>query len=594
MQNNKALPEIIENDEYDDEYDRSANDVNVKIIAILIASVVIILTLIFFIKTYADKKQSVLFDMYEEADRIEKTLDEDLNQTSYVLDLLGNEVRKNPKNYQHIYEILKSHKTHPNIANVFGLTFFAWIDADFNMRINTLGGILSTPASQKLKAHSIMAAQTPNKVIYGPEDGPKVFGSLLKKDLIPAVYGVSDNGEFLGYLMVGVDTNTIIKRLNDKKKYNYTNFAIIDHRLRVVFKSQPIISKVGIRDKFLISHNLTNMIKKINFHSETPREFSYLDMFSGLNYYVRKMKNQPFTILINIDHDEIKNNIFNKVLIKFIEISVFSSFFLILIISIYKRETWLREQAEKASEIAIKATEAKTDFLAYTAHELRSPLGFILTGSEIMKKKMFGNVPDAYMEYVNGIHQNAQLILDFINDILDESHIAEGNFKIENSIVDLTDLIDKAVTTNRTRFNDRKIKIITKIAPNLPKVICDERRMLQALNNLLSNAIKYSHDNTCITISAFIEKEEYCLRVADQGVGMTEEEIQIAFTKFGTVRKKNFNIIQSYGLGLPIVKKLIEAHEARLEIKSTVNVGTEITIVLPKYKLVYSNKVDNN
>jgi signal transduction histidine kinase len=557
---------------------------NIKLIAFLIAFIVLLLTVIFFIKTYADIKQRVIHNMHIEADRLEKLFSEDLAHTSYILEMLTKQIKPNPKDYDNIYRILQAYSTNLNINNMYGWTAFSWTDANHVMRVNSQEGVISRPLDYTYSG-TYMAEIVPDTIHYSSP----IKGAISKREVITATLGITGNrGEYLGNIMVGFDIATLTQRLNERKRNEYTNFAIIDKRLRVIIKSQPVISKIGIREEYVISHNLTGMLKKINFFSEDTKEFSYLDMISGLNYYVKKIDSYPFILLISIADDEISKNIFSKVLTKFLEISIFSSFFLGLIISIYKRETWLRTQAEKASQIAIKATQSKSDFLAFTAHELRSPLGFILTGSEIMQKELLGPIPATYKDYVKGINLNANLILEFINDILDESHIAEGNFKIENSINDIASIIDKAIITNKTRFNDRKIDIVTKIDNHIPRVICDGRRILQAINNIVSNSIKYSKDYTTIIISVRIINGKMHLSISDQGIGMSEEEIKIAFTKYGTVRKKNFSFIQSYGLGLPIVKKLIEAHDAELQVKSRVNEGTEITIIFPKYKLIYN------
>ncbi len=560
---------------------------NVKLIAFLVAFIVLLLTVIFFIKTYADIKQKVIHNMHIEADRLEKLIAEDLEYTSYILKVLAKQIKPHYQDYNYIYRTLQGYSTNLNINNIFGWTTFSWVDANNIMKVNSLEGLVERTIDYAIYSNVFLSAIIPNKVYYGP----MTIGAISHKYIIPASIGITEEtGEYLGCIMVGFDVSTLTHRLNERKRNDYTNFAIIDKRLRVIIKSQPVISKIGVKDKYIISHNLIGMLKKINFFSRDTKEFAYLDMISGLNYYVRKLENYPFILLISIADEEIRNNFFSKVLMKFLETAIFSSFFLGLIISIYKRETWLRTQAERASQIAIKATQSKTDFLAFAAHEIRSPLGFVLTGSEIMQKELLGSIPLSYKVYVNGINQNASLILDFISDILDETHIAEGHFKIEDSASDIGSIIEKAIITNKTRFNDRKVEIITNIEASLPKLICDGRRILQAINNIVSNSIKYSNDYTTITISAKVIDARMHVSVADQGIGMSDDDIKIAFTKYGTVRKKNFSLIQSYGLGLPIVKKLIEAHDADLNLVSQINEGTIVTIIFPEYKLDY-NKI---
>jgi signal transduction histidine kinase len=410
-----------------------------------------------------------------------------------------------------------------------------------------------------------------------------------KKESIHAVVGVwnQKTHDYVGSVAVDFDLTTLMRHLDDRKRSESTAFALIGDGLQVVAQSRPNMEDVGLHDGKVVERHLVDLIKKIGFTQDTNKAFTFLDMISGVNYYVQKIPDQPFVLLVNMDHDEIKKDIFSKVTIKFAETSFLAISFLVLIILIYRRETWLRSGAEAALEVANRATKAKSDFLAFTAHEIRSPLGFIMTGSEVMKQRLLGPVDIRYNEYLDGIHQNANMILEFITDILDEAHILEGNFKIVNTEVDIKSVINKAVTINAV---NSKSRIKVKVEPPLPMLICDARRILQVLNNLISNALKYSKASTVVRVVARMEKDELYVEVIDQGSGMTEAEVDIALTQYGTLRKKNFDFIASYGLGLPIVKKLLKAHGAKLVIDSVVNVGTKISIIFPKEKLVWGAK----
>lgn len=120
--------------------------------------------------------------------------------------------------------------------------------------------------------------------------------------------------------------------------------------------------------------------------------------------------------------------------------------------------------------------------------------------------------------------------------------------------------------------------------------MCDARRIFQVVSNLLSNSIKYSTTEAKIDIIARISRQEVVLEIRDYGVGMTEDEVKIALTKYGTVQKTPLNLMESYGLGLAIVKLLLDAHEASFSVESAVNVGTKVTIIFPEYKLVIEDQ----
>ncbi|NDB83571.1 MAG: sensor histidine kinase [Alphaproteobacteria bacterium] len=401
--------------------------------------------------------------------------------------------------------------------------------------------------------------------------------------------GVTDqNGNFLGTLMLERQTSNILEDIEMYRRSNMTEYVILDNKMNII-ASYPLNStRISSKSKTIVNKILDKAIRQINFFSERQKEVSDIQVFNGSNFHARKIKNKPYLLIVSLDPIFIKSTYTKKVAIKFIEISVLAVSFLAIVAIIYKRETWLRSKAERASSMATKAMMAKSDFLSYTAHEIRSPLGFILTGSEMMSKQLFGPIPSQYKDYVSGIYHNAKLILHFINDILDEKNVAHGNFKLVEEICDLAVIIDMSVKTNQTRFHSRKIHINLKISKDLPFLLGDKKKLLQIMNNIISNSYKYSLDNTTIFVEAKRSGRRVKIIVRDQGIGMTQEEIKVALTKYGVVNKSNKtnNPIESYGLGLPIVLILTKAHDASLHIDSEIGVGTEITIIIPEKRIV--------
>lgn len=558
--------------------DSTDYDVNVRMIAFSVVTIVLILVAIFFIKTYANQKQNIIHDMHIEWDRLETFCQERLDHTEYILNLLSIQIKKNPNDFHYVKNIFEDYINRQEVQELFDIKECFWFHDLLNVKVR------STPKNNQYISQFItQKVEFPEKVSYGMN---------TNNHTIHAIMGVrNESKQYIGSIVVDFDLVNFASSLESRRKHEYTNFALIGEGNEVIVQSSPSMSDIGLNNRIVTNSTLKAVIEKIGFTKENSKEFSYIDMVNGVNYYVKKMHNHPFILLVNISPQEIKKDIFNKVVMKFMEISLFALGFLLLIIAIYRRETWLRAKAERASEIANRATRAKSDFLAFTAHEIRSPLGFIVTGSEVIQKQLLGAVPSAYKEYIDGINSNAHLILDFITDILDETHILENNFSIVNNVCSIREIITKAIKINQSKLEEKKSKFDVKIESALPKLLCDPRRILQVMNNLVSNSIKYSFENSTIEIIAKMENGCLCVYVIDQGVGMSDDEIDIALTKYGTVHKKNFQFIESYGLGLPIVKMLLDAHDANLIIQSTVNVGTSIKIVFPKYKLVYGKKI---
>lgn len=563
---------------YSDQY-----DVNIRMITFSASIIVLTLVAIFFIKTYVSQKQDIIDTMYVEGEMMETFCSENINHVWYVIHLLASQISKNPHEKPYIKNIFKDYIGDSKVMNIFSWTEFIWIDHKTHEIVSVKNP--QNPMSDHNRMVELTKIASFEKIAYWVDYNKEIIYTILA---IPEPQAK----EVAGFVVVSFDLRNVVRRLNTNKKHQYTNVAVIDWNRQVLVQSTESLKSIGINDGTITNRDLQDALNYINFARDDGNEsFSYLDLLSGKNFYLQKVKDIPFVILINIDEKEIRNDMLYSVVTKFIEISLVASCFLLLVLFVYKREVWLRKQAEIASEIANRATNAKSDFLAFTAHEIRSPLGFIITGSEVMLKELLGPLSLGYKEYISGIHKNAQLILKFITDILDESHIMAGTFKVVARPVDSRDIINNALSINEEKRSQKNITILVDIAPDVPLLMCDSTRMLQVMNNLLSNAIRYSPDYSQVKIIVTLESKKVCIEILDQGVGMTEEELSVAFEKYGTVRNENFNFMESYGLGLPIVKMILDAHSATLVVNTIVNTGTSFKIVFPESATVTSEDV---
>ncbi len=561
---------------------------NLKVIMLLVAIEVVVLMCISFVKIYVDKKHSIVNKMREEVDVLERVFINDTDYSTYVLSQMASLIKHNYTKSDNIDNILSHYSVNISEKSFFGWHGFYWLDKNHILKNSNIDGSINRGTNLNFLSSVRLSKISPGKVFFGLNPSTsKYFTTLL--DL---TYGVNnENGEFIGTLLLQMQTSDMLQDLETYRRNDFTVFSVIDSKLNIA-TSYPIHANlIGHSGRAIVSQKLLDEVAKINFFSKNTREFSYINMINGANFLAKKIKNMPFLLVVSIDAEYVRGTLTQKIALKFIEIIILASFFLVLVLLIYKRETLLRGKAEKASKIATKAMIAKSDFLSYTAHEVRSPLGFILTGSEIMDKKLFGPIPSQYADYVQGIHHNAKLILDFINDILDERNIVSGNFRLDEKLCNVRDLIEKAVLTNRTRFHSRKIEIAKIIPDDLPYLLADERKIMQVLNNLLTNAYKYSLDNTTITIEVKIVLGQLLIVIKDQGIGMDDDELKIAVTKYGTVHNgKSGNLIESYGLGLPIVLMLLKAHDAKIDIESKESVGTTITITFSRDRVIFNAK----
>lgn len=218
-------------------------------------------------------------------------------------------------------------------------------------------------------------------------------------------------------------------------------------------------------------------------------------------------------------------------------------------------------------------------FIPTVIHEVKNPLNAIIGFSEIIKASL--NKPNSKEdceEYINDIQEVAYDLNEMLGDLLyffKKESFSNFNVDLRNKI-DINDVINKSIKINRdfALKSDIRIKITTE--NNLPQVYLDKRRLKQIMINLINNAIKYSPKNTIITIKSFVKDGHLVIIVKDQGHGIHEKDLNSIFKKFNSTNKKN--ISDSFGLGLSVVKELVEAQNGFVSVNSEVGKGSEFIL----------------
>ena len=244
------------------------------------------------------------------------------------------------------------------------------------------------------------------------------------------------------------------------------------------------------------------------------------------------------------------------------------------------------EAKEASADPGAAAAMRRLDFLAKVSHEVRTPLNSILGFTELILEERLGAIGNArYKGYVEDIHQSGLYALSLLNDLLDISKIDAGKFDLDFTVVDVPELVEACVNSLQPLAKRERILLRTSLAPNLPAVIADRRRLKQILLNLLSNAIKFTNAGGQVIVSArLIDGGDLRLRVHDSGVGMTKDEVAAAmqpFHQLDTAPRKQTGT----GLGLPVTKALVEANRARLLITSECGAGTSADVIFAKDRL---------
>jgi two-component system cell cycle sensor histidine kinase PleC len=245
------------------------------------------------------------------------------------------------------------------------------------------------------------------------------------------------------------------------------------------------------------------------------------------------------------------------------------------------------EELSRALDAANEASRAKSNFLALMSHELRTPLNAIIGFSEVLGGEMFGPLGgDRYREYAHDIHGAGRHLLALINDILDLSKAEAGKFDLHSEQIAVDELIGECLKLMRGRALDAKLNL-TQSGGAVPRLFVDRLRLKQILLNLLSNAIKFTPAGGAIRVYAEQDSRgRVILSVSDTGIGIAPEMIQVALEPFRQIASPFARNAEGTGLGLSLVKALMESHGGGLELDSTLDVGTTARLIFPASRVV--------
>ncbi len=239
-------------------------------------------------------------------------------------------------------------------------------------------------------------------------------------------------------------------------------------------------------------------------------------------------------------------------------------------------------ERELAAEIA---NRTKSEFLANMSHELRTPLNAIIGFSEAMSSAMFGPLSGQYREYAKDVHDAGSHLLEIINDILDLSKIEAGKLELSDEPVGVQEQFDacRRIVSERAAAAGLTVEFQ---ATGL-ELRADELRVKQALLNLVANAIKFTRPGGRITVAADLTpRGGIRISVEDTGIGIAAQDIPVVLEPFGQVANARTRVQQGTGLGLPLVRRLIELHGGRITLDSELGEGTTVALIFPPDRTV--------
>lgn len=244
------------------------------------------------------------------------------------------------------------------------------------------------------------------------------------------------------------------------------------------------------------------------------------------------------------------------------------------------REYKKRWDYQKKNEILTQVEEMKTNFMYLVTHDLKTPVARIQGLAEVLLRKSADRLLDRDKETLSSIVQATDELNHFITSILELSKVESNRLQLCFESKDINQLIERSVEGFKAQARARKTQLKTDLEPLFP-VRIDTGLMAKVINNLIDNALKYSPPGSCVSISSREEGDWIRISVTDQGIGMSEAEMENLFTRFYRAKNDTTTKITGTGLGLYLTKYFVEAHGGRVEVESVLDQGSTFRIYLP-------------
>ena len=282
---------------------------------------------------------------------------------------------------------------------------------------------------------------------------------------------------------------------------------------------------------------------------------------------IRRDQSKAVLIALNNPYPELAQRLSPLFLIS----AIILGFFAIIIIQLLR---FITEQEQM--------TELRNDFSYAMVHDMKSPLSSIIMGAHFLHSGKVDDKPQIKEKYYSIIESEAEHLLALVNKLLTISKLENKKLILNKNDIDLEPIIDDLVEKAKAKAT-KPIEVNTVL--EVKKVMADEQYLTEAIANLIDNALKYSKDEIEINIKTFDTDKNVLLKVRDNGIGITKEEQQVIFDKFGraAIHEKNRKGgVSGFGLGLNYVDQVMQAHGGKVTVSSEKDKYSEFTLYIPK------------
>ncbi len=399
---------------------------------------------------------------------------------------------------------------------------------------------------------------------------PDAQGVQASRSFLPLVFRLGEGADAV-WILAAINPDYLLNRMERYRQINSDWFELVrfDGQLLMSSQEDPVSS----------SFSLLKLLPEIQRQEIGTHSDKWLTAFRASSRY-------PFIVTFQVDCDAVLlqwASQFGRLLAW----TVAALCAVLAVTVVLMRQVHLSEKTEQEQQLEIAksrdraeaATLAKSQFLANMSHEIRTPMNGVIGMNQLALEEA---LPPQAERYVRSAHAAAVSLLRILNDILDFSKIEAGKMEIESVRFNLSELLQDLVAMQQLMAEDRSLVLVLEMAPTTPVWIqADPLRISQILNNLLSNAMKFtSSGRVTLKVSEF-PKNILHLEVQDQGVGMTDEQLDKLFEPFHQADTSTTRIFGGTGLGLAICKQLSDRMGGHISVVSQLGVGSTFCVDLP-------------
>jgi signal transduction histidine kinase len=404
-------------------------------------------------------------------------------------------------------------------------------------------------------------------------DGHNVlFGSSISSSVsyfLPLVFRVGQVNPV--WVLAAINPDYLLSRMERYRQTNSDWYALVRFDGRLLMSSQD--------DVYGSDLLLSELLPEIQRHEIGTHVDRWLTAYRSSSRY-------PFIVSIHVDRDVVlaqwASNFWNLVSWTIAALCAVLAVTVVLMRQVHLSEKVERQQQRELTtsrDKAEAATRAKSQFLANMSHEIRTPMNGVIGMTQLALEEA---LPKQAERYVHSAHTAAISLLRILNDILDFSKIEAGKLEIESIRFNLCDLLNDVVAMQRLMAEDKALFLELQIAPTTPEWIqSDPLRISQVLNNLLGNAIKFTARGRVTLRVAESSKNMLHLEIQDQGVGMSQAQLNNLFQPFNQADTSTTRIFGGTGLGLAICKQLCDRMGGHIAVQSHQGLGSTFSVDLP-------------